>query len=268
MKAIDKAGTAYWDENWSKMNFPIPFDPTDDRLDNFVSLSLHQYFQEILKDKKGFSVLEIGCANSIWPLYFHKYFDARLFGLDYSEVGCEKSRALLKYHNIPGEIYCADLFSPPKDLLGKFDLVVSFGVVEHFENTADCLNACAAFVKPNGQLFTLIPNMSGVVGSLQKYVDREVYDVHVSVSKEKFSAAHTHANLKLQACDYFMFINLSVVNSGKFSTHPLNKYFRHSLSAISKIFWMFGRLGLKLPSNKFTSPYLLALATKNHTRIN
>jgi len=144
MTQIDKAGANYWDQNWSQADIPKLFDHNDQNLDNYVNLQLHEYLKVLLKDKKEFSVLEIGCANSVWPMYFYQQFNAEIHGLDYSEIGCEKSRRLLNHYKIPGEIYCADLFTPPADLLEKFDLVVSFGVVEHFENTTDCINACAA----------------------------------------------------------------------------------------------------------------------------
>jgi hypothetical protein len=68
----DKAGTPYWDDNWSKVEFPKAFDENDQSLDNYVNLQLHAFFKKLFKDKKKFSVLEIGCANSIWPIYFYQ----------------------------------------------------------------------------------------------------------------------------------------------------------------------------------------------------
>jgi len=256
----DKAGTNYWDKNWSKTEFPKSFDEDDQSLDNYVNIQLHSFFKKLLRNQEGFSVLEIGCANSIWPIYFHQYFKAEVCGLDYSEVGCEKSRALLKHYKVPGEIYCADLFLPPSELLQRFDLVVSFGVVEHFENTAHCLKSCAALVKPGGLLVTLIPNIPSIIGLIQKRVDRAVYDVHVPLTKEKLIHAHKKANLELMSCDYFMSMNLSVVNSGSFSSHPLNSFLRHLLSGASKISWILEKYGLKIPKNRLTSPYIIAIA--------
>ena len=260
MTQNDKAGKDYWNETWSKGEFPKLFDPKNQSLDNYVNLELHNYFKKILGNKKGFSVLEIGCANSIWPVYFHQEFNAEVYGLDYSEVGCRRSRALLEYYKVPGKIYCSDLFAPSEDLIGKFDLVVSFGVVEHFENTAQCLKSCAAFVKPGGKLLTLIPNMSGIVGLIQKYVDRLVYDVHVPLTKKQFIMEHQKADLSLENCDYFMSINLNAANSGSFAGHAFNTYLRHLLSGTSKIFWMLEKQGLTFPKNGVTSPYLIAVA--------
>lgn len=260
MTQDDKAGTPYWDDNWSKVEFPKAFDENNQSLDNYVNLQLHAFFKNLLKDKKKFSVLEIGCANSIWPIYFHQYFNADVYGLDYSGVGCEKSRNLLKHYHVPGEIYCTDLFSPPGDLRQKFDLVVSFGVVEHFEDTARCLKSCAAFVKPGGLLLTLIPNIPSINGFIQKFVDKDVYDVHVPLTKKKMVEAHQLASLDLEYGDYFMSMNLSVVNSGSFALHKFNPILRHILSGTSKISWILEKYGLKIPKNHLTSPYIMTVA--------
>ncbi len=259
----DKAGTAYWNENWAKSDIPKSFDHTDQTLNNYVNLEFHKYFQKILEDRKGFSVLEIGCANSMWPIYFHQYFKADVYGIDYSEIGCQKSRTILKHYSVPGEIYNTDLFSPPADLLKKFDLVISFGVVEHFEDTAGCLEACSSFVKPGGKLLTIIPNIPSIIGFIQKYIDRSVYDVHVPLTKKMLTEAHKKAEIDPENCDYFMSINLNIVNSGSFSSHSFNKYLRYILSIPTKFFWSLEKYGLKIPNNSFTSPYIIAVANVN-----
>ena len=153
------------------------------------------------------------------------------------------------------------IFSPPPaELQAKFDVVVSFGVVEHFENTADCLKSCAAFIKPGGMLLTLIPNIPSIIGLIQKYVDRAVYNIHVPLTKKMLIKAHHDAKLDLNNCDYFMSINLSVVNSGAFTSHSLNKYLRHMLSAPSKACWILEKYGIKIPKNRLTSPYIISVA--------
>ncbi|USO01289.1 MAG: methyltransferase domain-containing protein [Alphaproteobacteria bacterium] len=262
MNQVDKAGAQYWDNNWTDADRPILFSEQNKSLDNYVNIQLHEYFKSLFGEKKNFSILEIGSANSIWPIYFNQFFDARADGLDYSEVGCQKSRDLLKHHNIPGNIYCADLFEPPKEIQNKYDYVVSFGVVEHFEDTANCLQSCAKLLKTGGTVITLIPNIPSIIGLIQKYVDREVYDVHMPLTKKKLSKAHQKASLMLQKCEYFMSINLSVVNSGSFSSNKYNKHFRHMLSAPSKFCWILEKYGIRIPRNRFTSPYIIAVAQK------
>ena len=157
-------------------------------------------------------------------------------------------------------MYHADLFDPPQEIQGEYDYVVSFGVVEHFEDTADCLRSCAKFLKPGGKLITSIPNIAGIIGLIQRYVDREVYDLHMPLTKTKLFNAHREASLELQKCEYFMSINLGVVNSGSFSKNPYDKYLRRILSATSKGCWKLEQYALKIPENRFTSPYIVASA--------
>ncbi len=261
-KNVDKAGEKYWSDNWSKSNFPLPFDHLNLSLDNYVNQELHKYFQKILNHEKKISILEIGCANSVWPLYFKTYFDADVYGLDYSEIGCQNMRTMLKDRNVSAEIYNIDLFQPPEDLMGKFDFVVSFGVVEHFLDTGNCLNACAKFVKDGGKLFTLIPNLSGIMGTIQKCVNKSIYDIHVPLTKDDLHNAHNDADLKLIECEYFLSINLNVINIGENFSSPFKKILRHMFSSISKVCWILERIGIKLPRCRFTSPYIIALATK------
>src|SRR5262249_22113994 len=155
----------------------------------------------------------------------HRFWHASVTGLDYSEIGCAKTRQLFDVYGIKGDVRCADLFAPPEELLEQFDLVISFGVVEHFRDTAGCLRACSRFVKPSGRLMTLIPNLAGLTGQIQKLVDRAVFDVHVPLTREQFSSAHRQPGMDLLECDYFLPINLSVVNSGRLAAHPWNNQF-------------------------------------------
>jgi len=257
----DKAGVEYWNAAWDRSYLPPLFDPADTSLDNYVNVELHHYFKARLADQPGLKILEIGCANSIWPVHFHRFWRASVTGLDYSPTGCAKTRRLFDRYGIIGDVRCADLFAPPSDLLEQFDVVMSFGVVEHFRDTAGCLRACARFVKPSGTLITLIPNLTGLAGWIQKFVDPAVYHVHVPLTRQQFAAAHRQVGINLVECDYFLPINLSVVNSGRFSIHPWNTPFRHLLSATSKAVWLLERRSVKLlPTNRFTSPYVIAVA--------
>lgn len=257
---VDKAGHDYWDKTWSDTGLPGAFDPHDSALENTFYARVHTYFEGLVAGRKNLKILEIGCAHSVWPLYFTKYHHAQVDGLDYSETGCRKTREMWDAQVLSGKIVCADMFEPPTDMLGQYDLVMSFGVVEHFKDTASCLKACAAFVKPDGQLFTMIPNMSGLVGLLQKYVDRDIYDIHMPLSRSMLVNAHKTAGLSVEESRYFMGLHLGVVNSGRHAGQPVDKILRRALSVPSKLVWMAEKSGVHMPANGFTSPYIFALA--------
>ena len=148
----DKAGQDYWDQNWDKTDYPAPFNPEDSSLDNTFYVRSHEYFQSYLGSKKGLKILEIGCAHSVWPLYFQTYYDAQVDGLDYSDIGCQKTRKMWEHYGVKGQIFCADMFNPPKELLGQYDLVVSFGVIEHFENDRSGFIRSYGFFKAIGAI--------------------------------------------------------------------------------------------------------------------
>ena len=42
---------------------------------------------------------------------------------------------ILSIEGVKGDIVCADFFSPPESMIEEFDVVISFGVLEHFEDT-------------------------------------------------------------------------------------------------------------------------------------
>jgi 2-polyprenyl-3-methyl-5-hydroxy-6-metoxy-1,4-benzoquinol methylase len=193
---IDKAGHDYWDKTWNDTSIPDAFDPHDASLENTFYQRLDAYFQTLIAGRQ-LKILEIGCAQSLWPAYFKKYHNIDIDGLDYSEIGCRKTRDMWDKLGLNGKIVCADMFAPPTEMIEQYDLVLSFGVVEHFEDTAGCLKACSSFSQPSGHVFTMIPNIAGIIGHIQKPVDRAVYDIHVPLTREALIRAHEKAGMSI-----------------------------------------------------------------------
>ena len=120
----------------------------------------------------------------MWLPYFAKEFAFEVYGIDYSEIGCQQAKQILEYEGVNGKIVCADFFSPPGSMLKAFDVVVSFGVLEHFEDTTACIAAFSKFLKPGGLLITNIPNLCGLNGLIQKMINRSIFDIHVPLDKK------------------------------------------------------------------------------------
>src|SRR5271170_6459911 len=211
-----KASKEYWELLWREEKLPRPIDPRDRSLKNETVLKFDSLFRDVFgaeRQPRGTAnLLELGCARSTWLPYFSKELGFCVAGIDYSPVGCDQARAILSMEEVEGEITLADLFSAPKNFMNRFNNVVSFGVVEHFEATGECLRSCGAYLKPGGTMVTVIPNMNGLVGKLQKWLEREVYDVHIPLDAEALRRAHETAGLKVMRCEYFCFLNLGVIN--------------------------------------------------------
>jgi SAM-dependent methyltransferase len=173
---------------------------------------------------------------------------------------CKQAEAILAKSGIRGAISHADIFDPPGDLLGRFDVVVSFGVVEHFDRPSDCVAMMARFGRPGATLLTLVPNLAGMAGIMQKYLCRRIYDIHVVLDRDALSAIHRDAGLEVRSCEYFMGVNWAVVNLS-----CLPRYFQ-SLAVgvqlgLSAPFWLIERMGMSLPPNRVTSPYVVCVAS-------
>jgi SAM-dependent methyltransferase len=202
----------------------------------------------------------------VWLPYFAKEFGFRVTGIDYSSTGCEQAKAILAREGVDGDIIFADIFEPPAHLLNRFNYVVSFGLVEHFEATDQCLRACAAFLKPEGCMLTVIPNLNGVVGWIQKCLGRDVYGLHVPVDDVALRRAHEAAGLNVLRCGYFCFSNFAVLNLTRIRQSFLGLWLSRSLVAASAVTWVLEKVGFKFVPNKLTSPYIVCVSTKTYRR--
>jgi 2-polyprenyl-3-methyl-5-hydroxy-6-metoxy-1,4-benzoquinol methylase len=265
---MDKAGQKYWDKSWEGRAVPDAVDPSKRGRSNWINLQFHRYFSGLFKNDKtsSMTLLEIGCANSVWLPYFAKQFGFKITGLDYSPTGCELARKVLEKSGVTGEVVCTNFFTPPPQLIGTFDVVISFGVVEHFEDTMACLKALSAFLKPNGLLVTSIPNMVGSIGLIQKFMNRQVYDIHKPISPDMLRACYENLGLKVIECEYFIATNYGVNNLAGIDTNNfkgvIKKMFLAVLSRISHIIWKIEDSIGKLTPRKFASPYIICVGQK------
>lgn len=265
---MDKAGENYWNEAWASCEKPVAVNPSDMRLRNQVNHRFHRKFLKLFDKAKtpSMRLLEIGCANSAWLPYFVKEFGFSVWGLDYSPIGCIMAKRVLQANGVKANILCANFFSPPQELLGYFDVVVSFGVVEHFNETVSCLEAVSTFLKPGGVLITSIPNMVGSIGAIQKTVNKPVYDIHQLINPATLREAHELAGLEVLECNYFMFSNFGIINLISISKNTLSwflkKIFLGLLSRASMLIWLIEERIGEISPNKFTSPYINCIARK------
>ncbi len=170
----DIAGKKYWDNTWSHSQIPTIIDPSDKRIGNVIHRAqndfFHRIFDQYLDHTEGLQLLEVGCGNSAFLPYMKKEFGFIVSGLDYSEIGCEMTKKASEYYGIEANIVCCDLFDPIESLDNCFDVVISMGVIEHFNNTIAPCKAMHKLVKAGGIIITIIPNFSkkSLMGIIQK----------------------------------------------------------------------------------------------------
>lgn len=257
--------SAYWDRTWSRRAVPQPLDPRRSGLNSTVPRRWHRFFSQSFDSlgiRAGDRLLEAGCGGSVFLPYFVSEYGLDAEGLDNSTEGCELSNAIAKRSGISTPIHCGDVLQPPAALLGRYRAVFSLGLVEHFTPTTSIVGALAAFLQPGGWLITVVPNMHGIVGALQKLVDPVVYRLHVPLSPAELAAAHRSCGLSVVSSQHIMTANFGVVNfSGRGSRVAPGIGLRLT-SWTSKLIWSLERAGVPEIPNGWTSPYVAVLAQR------
>lgn len=260
----DRAGSSFWDDWWKRYPLPPAIDPYRSGLKNYPFRRFHDYFSEVFQGRAAQEkkLIEIGCAQSVLLPYFARYFGFEVYGLDRSELGCQRARMILERENVNGEIYCSDFFSAPDSLHHQFDVLFSMGVVEHFENTAEAVKAMALLLRPGGRMVTNIPNFTGVLRAYQKVLDKAIYDVQVPLDRDGLARAHREAGLEVESCEYFLPISLEVLNVESWPKHLPYWITVRTHGVISRALWLMDEHLPLIKPNRWTSPYVNCVARK------
>lgn len=254
---------AYWRAFWQAGTLPRPVDPADrsvrGRARARIFAALAEALGPAVPGAPPRRLIEIGAGASSWLPAFARTLGFEVAGIDYEPLGCEQARAILAEAGVAGTIVEADAFDPPQDLLCAFDAVISLGVVEHFADTAAAIGAFARFARPGGRVVTLIPNMRGLMGFVQRRVSRPIFERHVPLSQGQLVAAHEAAGLRVEFARPVLFANLLVLNPGE------GRWRRPFHAVVGPLEWgvrALDRAGVLPPPNRFTSPYFLVAATR------
>ena len=128
-------------------------------------------FEKYLSPDENKSVLEIGCADSNFLCYLAKKFQYQAHGIDYSDA-ITKTAELFKFNNLPEPVlYKEDLFSFHTSHL--YDIVCSFGFIEHFDDINKVVAQHANLIAPNGKLIITLPHFAHGQYFLHWLIDRD-----------------------------------------------------------------------------------------------
>lgn len=247
----------YWDQGYGARN-----DVAE------LTFDWRNHIDRLIADKiegiglDGKSVLEVGAGDSMWlPYLARKYPGGQFAGVDFSMAGCRRlaDRAAAGTSVAIG-IHNEDMFAAHSALHGAFDLVLSFGVVEHFSDLSAALLAKRRYLKDGGLMFSLIPNMAGSIGTLTKRFNRRIFDMHNPHDWDSFLKGHRAAGLAVMSGGYLGSSNFGVLSSCFEQRSGLSWQAYVFMSRLSKaISLVESRLG-NLPASKTFSPYIFAIS--------
>jgi cyclopropane fatty-acyl-phospholipid synthase-like methyltransferase len=238
----DVAGKEYWNSIWANL-------PPVQRYQGPV-YEQHPVLAPFLSRAGGGQAIEIGCGSGNYMVYLAKEFGYRVSGLDYSN-NMDYVRANLLYNGIEdADLFNVDFFEfkPSR----KYDLVLSGGFVEHFDDYEAVVRKHAQLAAPGGLVVIIVPNLTHIHCLLCAVFDPKSLKVHRFPLMRRHILKQTLENSGLEVlhCEYHKTFR---------PTYRLPKPLEYVSRAIQK--------GLRLMrldniGNRFGSPYLISVARK------
>ena len=173
MGSHELTDTKFWDQYWNNLSLPVEIDTGFS-----AERCLAKELQKTL-DGQGLSgdVLEIGAAPGKWLSFMNKTYSMTASAIEYSPIGADALKKNLEILKTPIDtVYIGDFFDIKP--APKFDIVMSFGFIEHFDDPSTVVSRHLDWLSPEGKLIIGIPNFSNFHGNLQKILDKSVYDAH------------------------------------------------------------------------------------------
>jgi SAM-dependent methyltransferase len=245
-KLTDKAFWANYWESKKALAFNVP-----------PNYTFYKLLEQIIKERKPETAIELGGFPGYYTIFLKKYFglNATLFDY-YIHQGVLKE--VLTVNDLTEkdiEVIEGDLFNYQSQK--QYDLVLSCGLIEHFNDTKDIIARHLPFLKPGGTLFITLPNFTGINGWVQRKYDKSNY--------EKHNISSMDPQLLATYCKELGLKNIEAYHYGKFSIWLENREQQTGLvKAFIKALWFTGKIATKIipVESKVLSPYIVLKAVK------
>jgi SAM-dependent methyltransferase len=200
-------------------------------------------YRHHMPKQPGAKLLEVGSAPGDHLVQLNRAFGIDPYGVEYSAGGAQLNRDVFKASGIPPEqVIEADFFAPEFQARYResFDVVLSRGFIEHFEDVDNVLHKHLNLLKPGGRLFVMIPNLRGFNYFLTWLLHKDLIAIHNLKIMEKrvFAGLFADKNLTPRFCDYYAVFSFFLFNTkpdscmrhvlrlGFYLQFPLNVGFR------------------------------------------
>jgi len=240
---------AFWANYWeSKEDIAFNVPP---------NYTFHKLLAKIIVENKLSSAIELGGFPGYYAIFLKKYFGLETTLFDFY-VHPKTLKEVLSANDLSGKkisVIEGDLFKYQPHT--QYGLVLSCGLIEHFNDTKDVINKHLSFLKPGGTLFITLPNFTGVNGWVQRKFDRDNYNKH--------NISSMNPELLAMYCEELGLKNVKAYYYGKFSVWLEN---RSQQSRIVKTFfktlWVTGKIATKIipVESRLLSPYIVLTAIK------
>lgn len=245
----------YWENFWGSIGVPAKVD-----LGFSNDLNIANVLDKFLVADSKKKAFEVGCAPGKWLVYLSEKYKYTVDGCEYIEAASKKAKENLRACGVKEfNIFTGDFLK--KDFDTKYDVVISLGFIEHFEDSDSVCKKHVDLLKKGGLLIIGIPKLTGLNYYIAKQVDKSLDD--------KLIPNH---NLSIMNLEYFKKIgsitnckNLFVDTVGGFepalfdtSRSPI--FFKIAFYSMNLI--LNNRL-LRKVNDRYCSSYIMGVYQKN-----
>ena len=146
-----------WDRGWARE----PLNPAvvDEEARTPRWKAQERVVRERLGSIEGLEVIEIGAGRGVNGVLYAQR-GARVTLLDVSELALSQAKELFAAHGLEAQLVEGDVFDLPEEVLGRFDVAMSFGLCEHFLDARRLavVRAHLEPLRPGGLAFIGVPN--------------------------------------------------------------------------------------------------------------
>lgn len=253
---MNKTEKEFWEKFWAELKLPQTVD-MGFKNDRVIARTLLDH----LPPGEGKLAAEIGCAPGKWLVFLNKDLGYSVEGYEYVPAAAETARRNLALCGVPGAenaVRVADFFSVSAP--ARYDLVLSLGFIEHFDDFGGTFGRHLDLVKPGGYLAIGVPRFKGINRLFAALVDvwREprILPAHNLAVMEPavFEDEAARRGLRTEFCGYVGGFEPALFDAAAVPWAPLRWALRAALRA----------LGLLLGgiNSAFTSSYVMAVFRK------
>ena len=245
-------------------------------------LTTQSYWESYYKNNHA-DKTHIQAVCSRYDTYWHKFIDTESQGKSIIEIGGFPGRYLAylsdKFKLVPTSLDYNSDASQIKNTFGvmdvdeftilqqdftqfqtekTYDYVMSNGFIEHFEDFDTILDMHVTYMKDDGKLYVMIPNMRGYINLYKYLVDHQNLTIHnlKSMRLKVFKDFAKRNDLKITFLSYF--------GGFPYGVHQKLNLFQKVIYQAHRLFFKkFGDAILTKHPNRFLSSSIVAIFEKN-----
>ncbi|MHB8099935.1 MAG: class I SAM-dependent methyltransferase [Sulfuricurvum sp.] len=159
---------AFWENYWGTISVPQTVDYSF-KNDRIIAETIKKHVPHAIL---GQNAAEIGCAPGKWLVFLNKELGYKVYGYEYLEPAAQKTKENLLANNIDESMFTIKVEDfVQNDLKDKFNLVLSLGFIEHFDNYPEILQKHYLITEKGGYIVVGIPNYRGITYLIQQFID-------------------------------------------------------------------------------------------------